>query len=761
MVRILGFLLLCMMGGASALLIASPPVEAQRQVRIERIIIEGTNRIDPQTIGSYLRFSVGDRFDPAKVDESLKAMYATGLFKDVSIRMEGANLVVRIVENPIINRIAYEGNSKINDGDLAAEISLRPRSIYTPTRVQEAVRRMLQLYRRQGRFGATITPKIIQRDQNRVDLVFEIKEGDVTGIRRITFIGNKTFSDSSLRGVISTKESAWWRFFGSADVYDPDRLNFDKELLRRHYLNRGFAEFRVISAVAELSPDRKAFFITITVSEGQRYRFGDTKIQTRLKGTTPKQFQAALAFDKGDRFDASKVEKTVNRMTDIAGTLGYAFARVRPLTRLDRKQKTVSITFDIREGPRVFVERIIIVGNVRTRQSVIRRELLVAEGDAFNTSKIRRSRRRLVNLGFFEKVNITNRRGSAADKVVVTVAVQEKATGELSLGAGFSTQDGILGTIGLRERNFLGRGQDLRLAFTISQRTNLLDFSFTEPYFLDRNLSFGVDLFRRFRTFDDESGFDQLDLGGRIRFGFRISEELTQRVYFSFIDKSISDLSTTSPFIRKEEGTTTTGLVGTEIRYDTRNNRFDPTEGYVASITLELAGVGGSTRFGRTILRGAYHFPVTDDITVSFLGEFGVIYGIGQDVRLQDRFFVGGNSFRGFEFAGLGPRDRVSDDALGSNQYYVLTVEVAFPVGLPKELGVRGRVFADFGSAYSVDLTDTGGRLLDDSAPRLSVGFGVSWRSPFGPIQIDLGFAVLKNSRDRTQIVNFRFGTRF
>ena len=750
-----------MIGSASALLVSPSPVEAQRQVQVQRIIIEGTNRIDPQTIGSYLRFKVGDRFDPAKVDESLKAMYATGLFKDVSIRMEQTNLVVRVVENPIINRIAFEGNRKIDDGDLASEISLRPRSIYTATRVQEAVRRMLQLYRRQGRFGATITPKIIQRAQNRVDLVFEINEGSVTGIRRITFIGNKNYSDSTLRGVISTKESAWWRFFGSSDIYDPDKLNFDKELLRRYYLSRGYAEFKVVSAVAELTADRKAFFITFTVLEGARYKFGDIKIRTRLKGTTPKQFRSSLAFDKGDRFNAAKVERTVNRMTDIAGTLGYAFARVRPLTRLDRKKKTVSITFDIREGPRVFVERIVIVGNIRTRQEVIRREMLVAEGDAFNTTKIRQSRRRLINLGFFEKVNITNRRGSAADKVVVTVAVQEKATGELSLGAGFSTQDGVLGTVGLRERNFLGRGQDVRLAFTLSQRTNQLDFSFTEPYFLDRNLSFGVDLFRRFRSFDDESGFDQLDLGGRVRFGFRITENLTQRVYYSLVDKKISGLETESPFILREAGKTTTSLVGTEIKYDTRDNRFDPTEGYVAAITFEFAGVGGSERYGRVIVRGSYHQPVIDGVTLSFLAEAGAIYGIGQDVRLQDRFFTGGNNFRGFEFAGIGPRDTQTDDSLGSNQYYVLTVELAFPVGLPAELGIRGRVFADFGSAFNTDLKDVDGRLLDDATPRLSVGFGVSWRSPFGPIQIDFGFALLKNKRDRTQIVNFRFGTRF
>ena len=757
--RIIALLLVCALGGAVLVPIQADPSSAQRAQRIQRVIVEGTNRIEPRTVGTYLRLGVGDPFDASRIDDSIKALYATGLFKDVSIRREGRNLVVRVVENPIVNRIAFEGNKKIEDSDLAAEIPLRPRSIYTATRVQEAVRRMLQLYRRQGRFGATITPKIIQRSQNRVDLVFEINEGAVTGIRRITFIGNKTYSDSTLRGVISTKESAWWRFFGSADVYDPDKLNFDKELLRRYYLSRGYAEFRVLSAVAELTPDRKGFFITFTVVEGPRYKFGKTRVRVRLPRVPRKRFEEAINYREGQRYDASKIERVINRMTDIAGAAGYAFARVRPLTRLDRKKRTVNITFDVREGPRVFVERIEIVGNIRTRDEVIRREVRLAEGDAFNTVRIRQTRRRLVNLGFFEKVNITNRRGSAPDKVIITIRVVEKATGELSLGAGFSTQDGVLGTVGLREKNFMGRGQDLNLAFTISQRSNQLNFSFTEPYFLDRNLALGIQLFRVDRSFQDESGFDQLDLGAGVSLGFRITEFFTQRIFVNVSDREINDVRSSSLLIRRDQGPSTRIILGTELKYDTRNSRFDPTEGYVVSVTGEFAGLGGSERFIRGLLQAAYHYPILERVTLSFIGEAGIIEGVGKRVRLEDRFFLGGNNFRGFNFAGVGPRDRITGDSLGANKYYVLTVELAFPLGLPKEFGIRGRVFADFGSAFDVDVS--GPTLFDQARPRASVGVGVSWRSPLGPVQIDVGFAILKNRIDRTQLLNFRFGTRF
>ncbi|MDH3234354.1 MAG: outer membrane protein assembly factor BamA, partial [Alphaproteobacteria bacterium] len=470
--------------------------------------MEGTNRIEVETVVSYMLIKPGDPYDIARVNSSIKTLFATGLFSDVSFRREGDTLVVRVVENPIVNRVAFEGNKKLDDDDLLKEITLRPRTVYTRTKVQRDVKRLLEVYRGSGRFAATITPKIIQLSQNRVDLVFEINEGDVTGVRRIVFVGNKRFSDGRLRDEIQTEETAWWKFFTTQDTYDPDRLNFDRELLRRFYLGNGYADFRVVSAVAELTPDRKDFFVTFTIEEGERYKFGDIELRSAIKGLDVKSLQRNLTVKKGAWYDARKIESTIQKLTDAVGTLGFAFVEVRPLIRRDRAKQVITVVFLIREGPKVFVERIEIVGNNRTRDEVIRREMRLVEGDAFNTSKIRASRRRLRNLDFFKKVEISNKPGSSSDKTVIKVEVEEKATGELSLGAGFSTEEGALGTIGLRERNFLGRGQDISVAFTLSQRSTEADLRFTEPYFLDRNLAVGFDLFRTTRDRTDESGFN-------------------------------------------------------------------------------------------------------------------------------------------------------------------------------------------------------------------------------------------------------------
>lgn len=746
----------------AAALCAAGTVQAQarRGDAIQRIAVEGTNRIDPETVGSYLQVKVGEPFDPAKIDQSLKALFATGLFADVSIRRDGATLVVRVVENPIINRIAYEGNRKLKDADIAAEIPLRARSVYSKAQVEAAVRRILELYRATGRFGATVTPKIIELPQNRVNLVFEINEGEITAIRRIRFVGNRYFSDGDLREEIETKESAFWRFFGTADVYDPDKLAADRERLRKFYLSRGFAEMRVVSAVAELTPDKTAFFITFTIHEGDRYRFGKVGVVSNLKGVQADAFRRSVRLREGERFDGDKIEATADALTVAAGTLGYAFVRVNPVLTPDRAKKTVAVTFDIREGPKVFVERIEIKGNVRTRDEVIRREIRIAEGDAFNAERIRLSQRRLTNLDFFEKVEIQPREGSAPDKVILAVAVSEKATGELSVGAGFATDEGILGSVGIREKNFMGRGQDINATLFISQRTLGADVSFTEPYFLERNLAFGLDLFRRQRNFTNEGSFDTRETGFRVRLGWRLTENLVQQVFYEVNDKSVRSVSVTaSPLVAAEKGKTTTTQVGSTLTYDTRDNRFFPTEGFVVSGTFSYASPPGSEHFLKGVARGGVHYTVLPGYVLSFLGEAGIVEGIGDRVRLNDRFFLGGDSFRGFRIGGVGPRDRLTGDSLGANKYYVVTAELGFPLGLPKEFGIQGRVFADVGSAFDIDVSDP--RLLERTGPRISAGVGVSWNSPFGPLRVDLGIPLIKFEGDRRQLINFRFGARF
>ncbi len=727
---------------------------------VSEIVVEGTQRIEPETVRSYMTVKAGEPFDPARVNESLKSLFATGLFADVTIRREGSALVVQVVENPVINRIAFEGNKNIDDEILAAEIQLRPRIVFTRKRVQSDVKRILELYRGNGRFAATVEPKVIQLPQNRVDLVFEIKEGPETGIRRISFVGNRFFSDSTLRGVIQTKETRWYRFFSSADTYDPDRLTFDRELLRRYYLDNGFADFRVVSAVAELTPDRTEFFVTFTLEEGERYKFGKIDVTSKIKEIDPAELKSLIAIKSGDWYSAAKVDDAVLKLTNLAGERGFAFVEARPIVRRNREARTVDITFELQEGARVFVERINIRGNVRTLDKVVRREFRLVEGDAFNAAKLRRSRQRILNLGFFSKVEVNTLPGSKPDRTVIEVEVEEQSTGELSLGLGFSTTEGGLIDFGLRERNFLGRGQDVRLKFALSQRTQQFDVGFTEPYFLDKDLSAGVDAFRTRRDNSDESSFTSDRVGFGLRFGYEINEDWGQRLRYLLRREDINDVdSDASRFVKEQEGVSLTSLIGQDIIYDVRNSRIQPTEGFMARLSTDIAGLGGDVRYFRAKLSSAYYIPFGGPWVLSFRGNVGHIVGLGKKVRINDRFFVGGDDLRGFETAGIGPRDRNTGDALGGRTSAVGTVELAFPLGLPKELGFSGAAFADVGTL--IDPVDSGNDVQAVSTPRVSVGAGLKWRSPFGPVRIDFGFPLVKESFDKEELVRFNFGTRF
>ena len=690
----------------------------------------------------------------------LKSLFETGLFADVTIRREGNALVVRVLENPIINRVAFEGNDAIEDNELEAEIQLQPRAVYTRPRVQSDLQRLTEIYRRSGRFAVSIEPKVIQLPQNRVDLVFEINEGPVTEVEVINFLGNTRFSDSALRDEIQTVESAWYRFATSADTYDPDRLTFDRELLRRFYLANGYVDFRVVSAVAELTPDRSGFVVTFSLEEGERYRVAAVDIESRLRDLAPEDLLPIVEIEEGDWYDADQVEDTLVALTEVVGSRGYAFVDVSPAVEPNREARTVDVTFQVDEGPRVYVERIEIVGNVRTLDEVIRREFRLAEGDAYNTALIRRSRQRIMNLGFFNRVDIDSSQGSAADRTVLTVEVSEVPTGELSFGAGISSAEGVLGDIGIRERNLLGRGQELRLGLTVSESRQEVDLSFTEPYFLDRDVAAGFDIFRRTVDLQDESSFDRETIGFVLRAGYPLAERLRHTVSYTLRNDEVSDVSpSTSRFIREQEGETTTSALSHTLDYDLRDSRIDPTDGYFVRAGQEVAGLGGDAQFLKHTLTYGHFYSVADGWVLAGIARAGHILGFDDDVRIVDRFFLGGRRLRGFEPSGVGPRDAETDDALGGNTFYSLTGELGFPLGLPDELNLRGAIFTDIGSLFSID--DTGPELLDESSPRLSVGAGINFRSPLGPIRLDFARALIKEDFDRTESFRFSFGTRF
>lgn len=739
--------------------------------QIEQILVAGNERVEPATIVSYLTIRVGDPFNPVLLDSSLKALFSTGLFSDVVMERDGNALIIRVTENPVINRIVFEGNRRLDREDLVEEVQLRPRMVYTRSRVREDAQRIIELYRRSGRFAAVVEPKIILLEQNRVDLVFEITEGPKSRVSRINFIGNQVFSDRELRGEIATKEARWWKIFTSNDTYDPDRLAFDREQLRQYYLSKGYADFRVISAVAELTPDQKDFFITFTLHEGERYRFGELKVESEVRDLSPELFSRFIRAREGQVYNAKRIEDTVDTMTEAGGLLGYAFLEVNPLITRQRDERVLNVIFKIEESQRTYIERIEIHGNVRTLDRVIRREFRVAEGDAYSSARINRSETRLNALGFFRNVEIEQRRGSRPDRVVIDVTVEEQATGELSLGAAFSSFEAFLVDFSIRERNLLGKGQELRLGAAFSSRRKQVDLSFTEPYFLNRELAAGIDLFRTELDSFTESSFETTSTGGSLRTGFRIDETVQLGLRYTLRRDDVrTSLIFGSPFVIAARGAFTTSAIGYSLFFDTVDNFLRPTRGTSFRLSQDFAGVGGSIRYLRSTLEYDYYKPITGRWIFHFGADMGYVEGLGKKVRINDRFFLGNPRMRGFDVAGIGPVDTLTGDFLGGNVFYAASAGVAIPLGAAaEELGVQLTTFVDVGALAKVDLNEVDSfgnpidisRVFSNGSPRIAVGIGIIWQSPFGPFRIDLAEAIKKEPFDDTQFLQFNIGTTF
>jgi len=751
--------------GFAAAAMLSAAATAQTGVAVRDIEVVGAQRVDPETVRSYMRVQPGDILGPRTISDALKSLFDTGYFADAGIDMRGDVMVVTVAENPIVNRVAFEGNLRIDDEVIGPEAQLKPRQIFTRSAVERDVRRILEIYRRSGRFAASIEPKIIELPQNRVDVVFEIAEGDPTLIEKIVFIGNRQFDDSELKAEISSKEAAWYRFLSNDDVYDPDRVAFDREQLRSFYLSQGYVDFRVTSAVAELTPDQDGFILTFSVEEGPQYVFGAISLENRLTDIPDFRLSLLIQPRSGELYDNSLIVETVDALVDEVGTFGFAFVDVQPRSTNRREDREVDIVFEIDEGPRVYVERIDIEGNLRTLDQVIRREFGIVEGDAFNVSKIRRATRQIRNLGYFSKVDVSNEQGSGADRAKIKVEVEETSTGEFSIGAGYSSESGALLSVSLTERNLLGQGQQLILATTLAENQDEIQLSFTEPYFRDQPISVGGDIFRVTEQ-NDNRGYDQDRTGGRLRTGYRLSEDWTQRWRYTFENRSTEYHSGFGVIATESSGTSS--AIGHELLYDTRDNRFNPTSGNVLSIVNDLAGLGGGVRYFRTDVNGTQYLPIAKrpPVTLALSAGVGAIVGLGESVRIDDRYFLGGRRLRGFDFAGVGPRIRDNDLPLGGKYIATATAEAIFPLGLSEDLGIQGRVFAEFGTLTGVDCTypafdcDSAG-FFDESSIRGSLGIGISWTTPLGPLRMDFAWPVLKEEFDNEQTFLFSIGTQF
>ncbi|MCC6718949.1 MAG: outer membrane protein assembly factor BamA [Acetobacteraceae bacterium] len=751
--------------------VSAPQAAGQQAGRIASIRVVGAQRIEEGTIRSYMLVQPGDPFDAGRLDRSLKALFATGLFADVNMRRDGATLVVTVAENPIVNRIALEGNKKVTDAQLRPELQLRPRAVFTPALAAADRQRILDIYARRGHFAARVEPKIIPLDQNRVDVVFEIAEGDTTLVSRIAFVGNKAFSESRLKDVVGTREEAWYRFMSSSDTYDPDRVNVDRELLRRFYLRNGYADMEVVGASAELAPDRSSFFLTFTINEGERYKLSDVAVNVTLKGVEGDELLRKLRLRAGDWYDGDAVERDTQQLSTEVQNRGYAFVEVKPRVRRDAEKKTIEIVYDVAEGPRVYVERIDIVGNQRTKDKVVRREFRLAEGDAFNASLLRRSRQRITDLEFFNNVSVNANPGSAPDRSIVTARVEERATGELTLGGGYSTDIGPLLTAGLRERNLVGTGIDAGINAILATKQSQVSFTMTDPYFLDRNLVAGLDLFHIQNDLQDVAQYNERRTGLSLRLGYEFSEHLRQVWTYSIIQRSVYDVgSLASIYVQDSKGSSLLSQIGQTLTIDYRDSRIDPREGYVTRLGTDLAGLGGNARFARTKLDGQYYVPLerltgNTDWTIALSASAGYLFTLGQRERIIDRFFLGGDNLRGFAVGGAGPHAILpGSNSIGGRFIWTQSTELRFPLPVSEDLGLRGRVFVDVGSLSEVSPLSQNGKtvqIFDDAGPRVAAGFGVSWKTPFGLLNIDIAHPIVRKRFDQSQLFRFGFGTRF
>jgi outer membrane protein insertion porin family len=798
-------------------LTAAVVIAAAQPAFAQSISVSGNQRVDSDTIRSFVQLAPGESYTPARIDQAIKDLYATGLFREVRVRRAGSGIAVSVVENSLINRVTFVGNSKVKVESLQGEVQSRSRGPFSQTMVDQDVQRIRDIYNRAGRSAANVRADVAPQADGRVDVTFRIDEGGKTGISAIRFSGNSAFSEFRLKGLMATKESHILSFLQSNDTYDPERLASDLEAIRRFYLKNGYADFRVVNSNADLDSDRNGYVINIAVDEGPQYSVSSVDVESRIADVDADVLRRQVHTRAGRTYNATEVEKSVDAINREVARRGYAFAQVRPRGDRNPEDRTVRIVYAVEEGPRVYVERIVVRGNTRTRDYVIRREFDLAEGDAYNRGAIDRAERRLRNLGFFKNVRITNEPGSAPDRVIVNVDVEDQATGSFSISGGFSTADGLIAEVSLQETNFLGRGQFVRVSGSNGQRSRGAEFSFTEPFFLGHRISAGFDVFTRFSDSSDYARYQTRTTGFTLRTGVSITEEFSIGARYSLFQTKLRIPNSASkpywdcdgtPFapalanscisngeasvaIKEAQGKTLTSLAGLTFIYNSLDNSRDPTEGLFAELKPEVAGLGGDSRFVRATATARYYYPITEDIIGMLKVQGGHMFGFGgQKLRVLDHFYLGPDLVRGFATSGLGPRDRSGDanaNAVGGTTYFGATAEVTFPIfGLPRDLGLRGAVFADAGTLFGYkgrtrfdlngngvsDCVDPGTTkyqsecldVRDERRIRSSIGVGLLWASPLGPIRVDYAYAfgaVKGAGGDRKQAFRFSGGARF
>ncbi len=745
-------------------------VDQAQAATASAINVSGNRRIDSETIRSYMTFRTGQTFFEADLNASAIALYGTGLFRQVSVDSSGSVVVVVVTENPVVNSVTFIGNDRVKSDDLLELVETKARGILSEPRLQNDLERIRSAMRAANRAGGSVTVAVTDLPDNRVDVAFALNEGERTGIANITFEGNEAFADSRLGRVIQTRETNWLSWLTKRDAYDQTRLDADQELLRRFYLTNGYADFRILGVTTDFDEATGEYAVTFTVDEGPLYHYGEIAFDSTIPGLDTGRLNSALEVHAGRVFDASEVERTLENVTVILAELGYPFAQVRPRGDRDYANNTIRLTLLIDEGPRLYVERIDIVGNQKTRDYVIRREFMFAEGDAFNRVLVGKVERRLRELQLFKSIDIAAQPGSAPDRVVLVVEVVEEATGEFSASGGWSSASGFIAEISISERNFLGRGQYVKFSYGIGEDSTNYEVSFTEPYFLGRRMPFGFDVYSRERELNDLRPFDQALIGGGVRLGLAISEAIDFQVNYKYVDSTISNSTDPVLFPNGELATSSLGYVATVSTLDSTQ---DPHEGFFLRITQDYAGVGGDQTFLRSVGDArVYHELIPNSDVIGFLRiQGGMIDGLGDPVALGENFYRGGETIRGFAPSGIGPRVTAHADPsligtpVGGQTFIAATAEIQFPLPfVPEDFGLRGAVFADAGTLYGFDApaglpgTTT---ISDSDSWRTSVGGSILWASPFGLLRLDVAQALDKETFDETQLIRFGIGSQF
>ena len=740
---------------------SSPQAMAQSndsQVTVDEIVISGNKRVAVGTVLSYLPVRVGDRVTRSSLSIALERLFETELFKDIDIALDGRVLRVTVVENPIINRINIEGNDVLSDERLMEFLDIQPRRVYTRELALEATQRLLDIYQASGRYAAVVEPQIIELDENRVDLAFVVDEGPLIKISSITFSGNEMFADRVLKRTISSRERKWWAFFSTGDKYDEARLDYDVRLLRQFYLSRGYADIEVSRVQGGLLPDRTGFAVNFILEEGQRYRVEDIAINSEIENIDLEALRQSFDFGEEGWYDVRALEQGLLDITNTLGSFGYAFVNVDPEVVTNPETGLLDISVNIGKARKNFVERIEIVNNVRTLDSVIRREFELVEGDAFNQVKLDKSIRNVRNLGFFSDVSVRNLAGSGADQTITEITVEEQSTGELSLGIGYSSLESASLMLGVDERNFLGTGRAFSFSFDVSNKRSNVRIGVAEPYLFGRNLTGRASVFndrvKQSSVSINRTGFD-------VGVSFDAAEDYYHRVDYELSQSKTTEKSSKATSITGENGKTILKSAASyTVGQDRRDNRYDPTEGTLLELRQELAGLGGDAQFYKVTARAAYYRPFNfNTFFFGTRGRIGTVAGLGEDVTQSQRFFLGGREVRGFDYSGIGPRDTGSRAAVGGNSVMSGAVELVSSAGISQDLNMRWTIYSDFGSVWGTDFP-TGVTGANDNSIRTSVGVGLLWDTVVGPLSFYWAKPVSKESHDQTKTFQFNIGTR-